>query len=136
MEEEYEGETIRFFPDHVLTEAIVAYIALGIIISLAVLFPAPLKEPANPFETPAHIKPEWYYLAMYQALKYFPSKIFGMSGETVGVILMGGAFLAFFLVPFVDRGESRHPKDRKLLVGFGTLVIILMLLLTYIGFVS
>ena len=45
---------------------------LAILVVLASVFPAGLEEEANPLETPAHIKPEWYFLAVYELLKHVP----------------------------------------------------------------
>jgi cytochrome b6-f complex subunit 4 len=63
---------IPFFPDYVLDEMIAWYIALALLIVVASLFPAGLEEQADPLSTPAHIKPEWYFLFLYQALKWVP----------------------------------------------------------------
>ena len=53
---------------------------------------------------PAGIRPEWYFLAMFQTLKLIPSHIFGLESEMLGV--MGFNVAALFLllgVPFIDR---------------------------------
>ena len=51
---------------------------------------------------PPGIRPEWYFLAMFQTLKLLPSHILGLEGEVLGVVGFGrGALL--LAVPFLDR---------------------------------
>jgi cytochrome b6-f complex subunit 4 len=114
-EEEKDKKTIPFFPNYLLDEVIAWYIGLGVLIVLASLFPAGLEAQADPLKTPAHIKPEWYFLFLYQTLK--------LVSRTVGVLIPGVGILLLVLVPFVDRGPSRRLRDRKILMG--TLVVIL-----------
>jgi len=106
---------IPFFPHFVLEDlrAIAIYLAC----LLAVLFfdpylffPKDAFIPANPFQTPAHIKPEWYFLANYQTLKIFPNELIGLS-------LQGAAMTFLALLPFIDRGRERHPLKRPLFLA-------------------
>jgi len=57
-------------------------------------------EPADPLKTPEHIAPVWYFTPFYAILRAIPSKI-------GGVILMGGAIVMLFLVPWLDRSPVR-----------------------------
>ncbi len=88
--------------------------------------------PADPRVTPLHIRPEWYFLASYQALKLFPSQFLGVSGNTLGVFSEVLVVLGVGLLPFwVRRRAVRGPT---FLHGFCvTLVIILSLALTVWG---
>jgi len=106
---------IPFFPDYSLEDlrAIAIYMAC----LLAVLFfdpylffPKDAFIPANPFVTPSHIKPEWYFLANYQTLKIFPNELIGLS-------LQGAAMTFLALLPFIDRGPERHPLKRPLFLA-------------------
>lgn len=116
-----EKKEIPFFPNHWLKEVIAAYIAIGILITLAVLIPFGLEEKANPLETPAGIKPEWYFLSMYQALKYVP--------KALGIIGFGIAGIIFVLFPFIDRSSQKHRWVKKL----GIIVIIITLIFEFLG---
>ncbi|HEY4744695.1 MAG TPA: cytochrome bc complex cytochrome b subunit [Desulfuromonadaceae bacterium] len=103
---------IPFFPNYALQDltSISIYLAcfLGIVfIDPYLLFPKDAFVAANPFQTPAHIKPEWYFLANYQTLKLFPS-------EVIGLAVQGAAMTFLALLPFVDRGAERHPLKRPL----------------------
>lgn len=104
-----------YFPNHFKKELLVAYGALVLIVVLAFVTKAPLGKPANPLVTPPGIKPEWYFLPVYQSLKYVP----GWLG-----VLGNGAFVLFLLLlPLIDRHPERHPKRRKAAVALGILII-------------
>jgi len=117
-----------FFPNHFLMEVIVAYLVIGVLISLAILHPFPLHEKADPFKTPEGIKPEWYLLYSYQLLKYVP--------KVVGLLSMGFFVILLFLVPFLDKSPHRHPKKRRLAISLGLFVLFLALVLGILGFLS
>ena len=71
-------DEIRFFPNFMLRELMAWYIALGLLGALAALFPWSLGVKADPFASaPAGIKPEWYFLFMFQTLKLIPAKVLG-----------------------------------------------------------
>jgi ubiquinol-cytochrome c reductase cytochrome b subunit len=123
---------IPFFPVHVTKEAVVAVLLLAVLVTLAVLAPWEIGEPADPLSTPPHIKPEWYFLPSYQLLKYFE----GPYGAVIGILACLVPFLLLFFWPFLDRGKERHPKKRPLAVGFGILGLVAALFLGYLGHIS
>ena len=95
---------IRFFPNFMLRELMAWYVALGLLGALAALFPWNLGVKADPFgSAPAGIKPEWYFLFMFQTLKLIPSKILGMDGEMLGILAFGAVGAVALLLPFLDR---------------------------------
>ncbi len=125
----HEGE-VPFFPDHFVKEAAVMALILGVVIFLATLMPAPMGEPADAFKTPAGIKPEWYFLSVYQILKYVP--------KTVGIIL---TFLIFppllMLFPFFYKKITRFRYGRLILhtiVALGVMFAVFLASLAYLGF--
>ncbi len=126
---ESEQEPLRpFFPNYLLDEIVAWYALLAILVVLASLFPAGLEEQANPLETPAHIKPEWYYLAVYQLLKIIP--------RTIAVLAPIIAIAVLIAWPFLDRSPEVLARRRKVVVGGATLVLIAMIVLTVYGYVS
>ena len=48
---------------------------LGLVVGLAILDPAMIGEPADPFATPLEILPEWYLYATFQILRILPNKL-------------------------------------------------------------
>jgi cytochrome b6 len=58
---------------------------------------------------PEGIKPEWYFLFLFQTLKIFPAKILFLNGDTLAVFLMLLAGILFFFLPVMDN----KPTERK-----------------------
>ena len=109
--EEHPGG-IPFFPNYLLQDltSLSLYFALFatvVFFDPYLFFPKDAFIQANPFQTPAHIKPEWYFLANYQTLKLFPNEFIGLS-------IQGAAMTFLALLPFLDRGEEKHPLKRPL----------------------
>jgi quinol-cytochrome oxidoreductase complex cytochrome b subunit len=121
-DKETKGESIPFYPDHVRTEAKVTLGVLGVIVIVAVVglfIPVGLGEPADPLVTPAHTKPEWYFLALYQLLKYMPKTL----GAMVPVVLAG----IVMLWPFFDRKPEKSKQVQRIrfiVIAMGMLVLI------------
>jgi len=106
-----EQREMKFFPNFMLRELMAWYVALGVLGALAALFPWNLGVKADPFvPAPAGIKPEWYFLFMFQTLKLIPSKLWVMDGEVVGVLGFGLVALTWLMLPFF---ESSHPARLK-----------------------
>ena len=104
--------------------------------ALAALFPWNLGVKANPFASaPAGIKPEWYFLFMFQSLKYIPAKIFGMDGEVLGILTFGVGGLIWALVPFIDRGPATGKWSRKV-TRAGIILVIYILIMTAVAYVT
>jgi cytochrome b6 len=103
---------MRFFPNFFLRELMAWYVALGVLGVLAALFPWGLGAKADPFvPAPAGIKPEWYFLFMFQTLKLIPAKIGFVDGEVLGVLAFGAAGLLWLLIPFFA-GDPRSRASR------------------------
>ena len=113
---------IPFFPHFVLKEAymVMAFFTLiFFIITFApeLFLPADANIPADPYRPPAHIKPEWYFLAPYQMLKLVPNKFLGVSLQIIMVTL-------FLLWPFFDVKKEDNILKRRALLAFFIAAII------------
>jgi quinol-cytochrome oxidoreductase complex cytochrome b subunit len=100
---------LRFFPHFALREAFVWTLALGVLAALAALFPWELGEKADPF-APAYkdIRPEWYFVFMFQTLKLVPGgEIAGIEYEAIPILLFGALGALLVAVPFLDRGAGQ-----------------------------
>ena len=102
---------MNFFPNFMLRELIAWYTALGALGALAALFPWNLGVKADPFApAPAGIKPEWYFLFMFQTLKLIPSKVWLIDGEILGVLAFGLAGAVWLMLPFFDSAPPQRSK--------------------------
>lgn len=120
-----------FLPNFVLKEAFMISVFMAItffIISFfpTIFLPEAANTPADPLMTPAHIKPEWYFLAPYQMLKLIPNKFFGIS---IQIILVG----IFLIWPFIDTKEERNILKRPVLLSFILLLLAAWAVLTIWG---
>jgi cytochrome b6 len=127
--------TEKFFPTFVLKDVMVWLLVLNALAVLVGLFPWGLGPEADPFApAPMGIKPEWYFLAMFQFLKLMPPMIGPIEGEQAGMLffaLIGGLLAA---MPFIDR--ERCPKAALFARVFGIMVCIGFVAFTIWGFVS
>jgi len=102
---------MKFFPNFLLREMIAWYVALGALGALAALFPWNLGVKADPFSpAPAGIKPEWYFLFMFQTLKLIPPKVWIVDGEVLGVLGFGLAAVIWLLLPFFESAPPARAK--------------------------
>lgn len=109
--DEYKKEKekgVPFFPDIIFKDTIGALVVFIILAGLAYFAGAPLEARANPADTTYTPRPEWYFLFLFQALKYFPGKL-----EVVGAMVLPGLFiLLLFLLPFIDKSPKRYFLNR------------------------
>ena len=128
LEEEKDRKTMPFFPNFMLRDVLLWLIVLNVLAILAVFFPWELGRKADPFASaPAGIRPEWYFLFMFQSLKYVPPRILFLDGEVLGIGLFGVAGLIWLLVPFWDRKSARGLRGRAIsYIGIGVVAYILV----------
>lgn len=119
-----EKDTIPFFPNYIILEVIVSFALLAGLIVLATVLPAGLEDKADPFLTPQHIKPEWYFLWIYQFIKV-PSMVIGpgLAAELLGIFIPAAGILLLFLLPFMDRKPERRPSKRILAMVITALIL-------------
>jgi cytochrome b6 len=132
---------MKFFPHFLYRDILVWLIALNVLALLAVVFPDgigvihwPLGEKADPFAPPPPvIRPEWYFMFAFQALKMIPPHVLFIEGELFGIALFSIGGLIWTLIPFVDRKSTRNKRPR-LVVAFGTAVLVFMIVMTIVGY--
>jgi cytochrome b6 len=125
-----------FFPNFLLRDLLLWLIVLGILLFLSVYYPWDLGFKADPFASaPAGIKPEWYFMFMFQTLKYIPAHMFFIEGEIVGVLLFGIAGIAWMLVPFFEI-KAKREKRLNLMTIIGLVSILYIIIMTIIGYLS
>lgn len=130
---------LPFFPNYVLGEFIAWYAVLALLIVLSSLFPAGLEDKADPLVTPPHIKPEWYFLGVYQFLKLtgeLRSFLGPQAPLLVGLAVPGIVVILMVVLPFVDRNPERRPGRRSLAIAIAGVIVVGLIILTYLGQIS
>jgi cytochrome b6-f complex subunit 4 len=123
-------DEIPFFPNHLLSEIALAFAILGLIVIFASLFPAELGKKYDPLNPPQTLEPEWYFMGVYQFLKTQTIQPI----HAVALLSMLGILLV--LVPFIDRGTRRAPRDRPLMMAAAFVVALQFLVLTVYGYAT
>ena len=129
-------KTMPFFPNFLLRDLVGWLTALAVLAALAAYFPWELGFKADPFApAPAGIRPEWYFMYMFQTLKYLPAKIGPIDGELVGVMGFGLGGLFLLLAPFLDRKAARGEKN-PLFFWIGVGLVSYIVVLSVLGYVA
>lgn len=126
--EQYKPEHLEsFFPNEIVKMIIVVLCTLALLMFLVVL-PTYLdnmgihgivhaEDPADPTTTPPHIRPEWYFLAVYQYLKLMPSQVLGIGGKALGILTQMIVVILLFLLPFWYPLRAARVKKNEWLAG-------------------
>jgi quinol-cytochrome oxidoreductase complex cytochrome b subunit len=131
--EEIEHSDEIFYPSFLFKEIFVMmliFILVAIVLSL--VFPVGLGDPADPTDNLFVPKPEWYFMSLYELLKFFPGKF-----EVIATaIIPAGGILVLFLLPFLDKGSEKRPSKRPLAMFLMFLAVAAIIALTLIGILS
>jgi cytochrome b6 len=122
--------SMAFVPDFLLRDAVGWYLAMAMLAALAAIAPWELGEKADPFgSAPEGIKPEWYFLFMFQSLKKLPPIVLGLEGEMLGVLFFGLCGIVLIAVPFIDRGR----RTRRILNALAAIAVGFIIVMTIWG---
>ncbi len=110
----------RFFPEQVFKDTVGIAIAFIVLFIMAVVAKVPLERLADPTDTAYIPRPEWYFLFLFQILKFFK----GPMETFVSVVMPGVAVLTLFLIPFIDRGPMIRLGKRTFAISLVVLAAI------------
>lgn len=126
---EYPGKTEAFLPNFLLKEWMVGAVFLIGFLCLTMAAPSPLEAEADPTKAGYIPLPDWYFLFLYQLLKYpFASGPYVIIGT---VIIPGLAFGGLLLAPWLDRGPERRPYKRPIATTLMLLAVASTVYLTW-----
>ncbi len=128
--------SITFFPSFVMRDMTVWLVVINLIALLALFFPWELGNKADTLSSaPAGIRPEWYFMFMFQTLKQIPAHFMFMEGELFGILIFMVGGVIWLLVPFLDR-HAGDPDSRstKVWTIIGILVLIFIIAMTIWGY--
>ncbi len=119
------GPETAFYPAQASRDVTMVLLVLAALVAFAWHGMPALEGPADPTDATYIPRPEWYFLGLFQLLKYFPGK-----WEVVGAMVVPGLVAAgLALLPWIDRGPSRDPRRRRavlaaVVAGFGAVVLL------------
>lgn len=122
-----EQDLVMVWPHLLVRHAVVALGVVLLVLVLALLFDAPLREIANPFETPNPEKAPWYFAALQELLSHFHPMI-------AGILIPGAIVIGLVAMPYIDRNPALAPHARKVAVVSFTIFMVLWIALTLVGF--
>lgn len=123
---------VKFFPDIIYKDMIVSFGLFLLLLGLATFVGVANEPKADPSDTSYIPRPEWYFLFLFQMLKYFPGNL-----EWIGTTVIPGiAVLLLFVLPFIDRNPYRHWSKRKIAVSVMSVVVAGIVFLTIQATVS
>jgi mono/diheme cytochrome c family protein len=117
---------VPFFPDIIFKDALISLVVFLILVALAYFVGAPLEARANPADTTYTPRPEWYFLFLFQLLKYFPGSL-----EVIGVVAIPTlVILLLFFLPLIDRSYKRNFLSRPVVTGITAFALVGVIFLT------
>lgn len=118
----------RFYPKQLFKDSAAMLVVFLALILLALKWPAELGPVADP--TSDYLaRPPWYFMPLFQLLKYFPGKL----AIVPTVILPGIIFGVLFVLPFFDRRAERNPFKRPLATALLILTLVVAGGLIYVS---
>ena len=127
---------MKFVPNFLMRDLIGWVLAIGVLAALAALFPWELGEKADPFASaPAGIRPEWYFVFMFQTLKLIPSKILSFDGEVIGIMAFALGGLFWVIAPFLDTNAANRKRSR-LFTAIGVVIVLYIVAMTAYGYLA
>ena len=119
----------RFWPDSIYKDLLVSFALFILLIGLATfvgVHPEPKVDPTDATYVP---RPEWYFLFLFEFLKYFPGAL-----EWIGAAVIPGLLVvALLLLPFYDKNPLRHYSKRPVAIGIMSFIVAGMVMLTFMA---
>lgn len=104
--------SIPFFPNYIFRDLLAWLCGFLLLVSLVFIFPVQLGAKADPMASaPLGIKPEWYFLTLFQTLRFMPAQILGINSEIIVNLLVMIITGLVLLVPFLDKNASAEKKS-------------------------
>ena len=127
---------MKFFPNFFMRDVMTWLLILNVVALLAVFFPWELGHKADPLApAPPGIKPEWYFMFMFQTLKTIPAHVLFLEGELLGIMAFSVGGLIWFLIPFLDR-RAQYGERSKFFLWFGVVLVVYMAAMTVWGYLA
>jgi ubiquinol-cytochrome c reductase cytochrome b subunit len=123
------GPSRPFYPYHAVKDTIAVAVVFAALLTFALTIPAPLDAIADPSDATYVPRPEWYFLSLFELLKWFPGTLEPLATLVVPGLVIG----SLLLLPFWDRRSDRRPLKRPLVIAWFAILGVAVLGLTYRG---
>ena len=120
-------DLVMVWPHLLVRHAVAAMSVLLLVMLVAVLFDAPLRDIADPTKTPNPEKAPWYFAALQELLSHFHPQL-------AGVLVPTAIIIGLVTLPYIDRSPYITPRHRRVAVTAFTTFMVIWIILTLIGF--
>lgn len=120
-------DLVMVWPNLLVRHAVVALGVILLVLVISLAFDAPLRDIANPFETPNPEKAPWYFAALQELLSHFHPMV-------AGVLVPSAIVIGMIALPYIDRNPSMVIRARKVAVVTFTIFLVIWIVLTVVGF--
>lgn len=96
----------RFYPDYLFIILIVVFISIELLLILSLSFPQEIGRQID-FSAPFQPRPEWYFLWLFEIMRYFKGRSIFIGTVVIPMIL----FIGLVLIPFIDKGKKGRIKS-------------------------
>jgi len=118
-----------FYPDQLFEDALAIWVLFILLAAVARFVPVPLEGRADPTDASYAPRPEWYFLFLFQLLKYFAGPL-----EVIGTFVIPTlALLLLLFLPFLDQRKRAPLRKRPIALTLTSLSVLLIVLLTILG---
>jgi ubiquinol-cytochrome c reductase cytochrome b subunit len=123
------GSPTKFYPSQAARDVVVVGFVLAALALFAWRLTPAMEGPADPTDAAYIPRPEWYFLGLFQLLKYFPGRL-----EVVGAIIIPTLLaLVLTLLPWIDHGPERDPRKRRFVMAGVLVGVLAVVALTSLG---
>nr|WMX21341.1 cytochrome b [Ochotona erythrotis] len=126
-----DSDKIPFHPYYTIKDTLGFLLLISLLLTLVLFYPDLLGDPdnytpANPLNTPPHIKPEWYFLFAYAILRSIPNKLGGVLALVLSIAILA-------VMPFLHTSKQRSMMFRPMSQTLFWILVADLLTLTWIG---
>ena len=123
---------VKFYPDIIYKDLIVSFGLFLLLVGLAIFIGVPNEPKADSSDTAYIPRPEWYFLFLFELLKFFPGQLEWLGTAIIPTL----AVLVLFLLPLIDRNPSRYWRKRKFAIAAMSAVVAGIIALTILAAVT
>lgn len=120
-------DLVMVWPNLLVRHVVAALFVLLLVLVVSIFFDAPLRDIADPTNTPNPEKAPWYFAALQELLSHFHPLV-------AGVLIPTAIVLGLMALPYIDRSPYIQPRHRKVAVATFTVFLVFWIALTLVGF--